>query len=351
MVKICVFDTETTDKPPYLPGKDWNERTSNDAKLLQYADLKEPTSMWKQMLAQWPSIIQLSYIIYDTEFPEKTKIYNKYIDIPDDIVISDSAFEVHHINREKIRQLPAEKKEPIADSIKVFMMDIMNPEVVAVVGHNVQFDIKMVISELLRLKNQMGLNNSDIEKQLEFLMNSKNVICTMNSTSPICNIQMAINYKDKKTGQDKVFYKIKSPKLSEAYFHYFGYEPSGEALHDALTDVIVCLRVFMKYKYNEDVCGKSEIITEYIKRISPEGYVCDFNKENIDADVDAENIKLEIIDPFSEETTIVSSNANSVENNKKATKSKKGGKKTKNAKTKKRRRSKRIAALASYQKR
>ena len=53
-----------------------------------------------------------------------------------------------------------------------------------------------------------------------------------------------------------------------------GYYPTGEALHDAIVDVILCLRVFMKYKYNIDVCGLNMIITDYIIKISPEGYVC-----------------------------------------------------------------------------
>jgi hypothetical protein len=110
MVKICVFDTETTDVPPNLPGKDWNERSANDAKLLEYEDLTKPSSMWKQMLSLWPSIVQLSYIIYDSETPENSKIFNKYIEITDDVVISESSIAVHHITREKISQEHAKKK-------------------------------------------------------------------------------------------------------------------------------------------------------------------------------------------------------------------------------------------------
>lgn len=336
MVKICVFDTETTDVPPQLPGKDWNERNANDAKLLQYSDITQPNSMWKQVLSSWPSILQLSYIIYDTEKTENAKIFNKYIDIPDDVVISDSAFAIHHISREKIEQQPAEKKALIGIAIAEFMDDIMNSDVVTVVGHNVQFDRKMIIAELLRL----GSNPDTEKKQLEYLMNNKNFTCTMDVTAPICNIQMAVKYKDKKTGEDKVFYKVKSPKLIEAYQYYFGYEPSGEALHDALIDVIICLRVFVKYKYNEDVCGKNEVVTEYIKRISPEGYVCNSDKAEIEQ-TDIENIKLEIVDPFNNEPSIATVNSDTTTK----TKRKRGGKKNKKTKTR-RRRSKRIALLS-----
>ena len=329
MVKICVFDTETTDVPPYLPGKDWNERTSNDTKLLQYTDLSQPMSMWKQMLSRWPSIIQLSYIVYDTERAENTKIFNKYIDIPENLVIAETSIAIHHINREKIEQEPAEKKALISDVVLEFVNDIMKSDVVTIVGHNVQFDRKMIIAELLRFKNETTSPN--IEKQLQFLMNDKKFTCSMEITTSICNIQMAVHYKDKQTGEDKVFYKRKSPKLSESYFHYFKDEPSGETLHDALTDVIICLRVYMKYQYNEDVFGKNEIITEYIKKITPK------------KSVDIENIKLEIIEPFNSEPSTVTESTDLTITTK--TKRKRSDKKNKKTKTK-RRRSKRIALLS-----
>jgi len=345
MVKICVFDTETTGLPPILDGKDWNERNVNDAKLLDYDDLIKPSSVWKQVLSSWPSIIQLSYIVYDTEQPNNSKIFNKYIDIPDHVVIAESSIAIHHIDKDKIRREPAEKKALIADAVAEFMNDIMNPDVVTVVGHNVQFDRKAVISELLRLSSS---DSTKTEKQLLFLMNNKKFTCTMDVTSPICNIQMAVNYKDKKTGEDKVFYKVKSPKLIESYQYYFGYSPDGDALHDALIDVILTLRVFIKYKYNEDICGKNEIITEYIKRISPEGYVCNLEKAKMDpVDVDIENIKLEIIDPFDESDNLSTKTMTTTSTTTKSkTKSKKVAKKNKKQKTKtKRRRSKRIANL------
>jgi DNA polymerase III epsilon subunit-like protein len=340
MVKICVFDTETTGLPPILDGKDWNERNVNDGKLLNFDDLSKLSSVWKQVLSSWPSIIQLSYIVYDLENPSKSKIFNKYIDIPDHVVIAESSIAIHHIDREKIRREPAEKKALAADAVAEFMNDIMDPDVVTVVGHNVQFDRKAVIAELLRLS---GANvGVETEKQLQFLMNNKKFACSMEVTAPICNIQIAVNYKDKKTGEDKVFYKVKSPKLIEAYQYYFGYSPDGDALHDALIDVILCLRVFIKYKYNEDICGKNEIITEYIKKISPEGYVCNLDKAKMDTDVDIENIKLEIIDPFDESDNLTTTTFSTT---KSKTKSKKVSIKNKKQKGKtKRRRSKRISA-------
>jgi hypothetical protein len=101
--------------------------------------------------------------------------------------------------------------------------------------------------------------------------------------------------------------------------------------------------------------NKNEIITEYIKRISPEGYVCNLEKAKMDsADVDIENIKLEIIDPFDESdnlSTKTNTTTSSTTKSKTKTKSKKGGKKNKKQKTKtKRRRSKRLLAAAAVKK-
>lgn len=275
MVKICVFDTETTDVPPPIRGQNWDEKTKKEALLLDYNDLNKKKSMWGEFLSQWPSIIQLSYIIYDIENPEESKIYNKYIDIPDDVIISNNSFAIHHINKEVIDNLPSEKKVPIEIALSEFMHDIMNPDVKYVVGHNVQFDRKMIIAEILKLKNKTP-ELPDMVSYLEFMMdtNKNKFACTMEETILICNILREIKYKDKKTGEDKVFFKPKSPKLIESYFHYFGYYPNAEALHDAIIDVILCLRVFMKYKYDIDVCGLNNIITDYIIKISPEGYVC-----------------------------------------------------------------------------
>jgi DNA polymerase III epsilon subunit-like protein len=345
MPKICVFDTETSGLPPILDGKDWNERNVNDNKLLNFNDLYSSTSVWKKILSSWPSIIQLSYIIYDTESPNNSKIFNKYITIPHDVVIAETSIAIHHIDREKIKNEPTEKKALISNAVSEFLNDITDPEVITVVGHNVQFDRKMIIAELLRMNGGIGKFNETTEKQLQFLMDNKKFTCSMDVTAPICNIQIAVNYKDKKTGEDKVFYKVKSPKLIEAYQYYFGYSPDGHALHDALIDVILCLRVFMKYKYNENIYGKNSIITEFIKSISPEGYICNEEGFSNNVDIDIENIKLEIVDPFNEESKETNTESlTSISNNNNSKKNKQGSKKIKNKKQTGRR-SKRLAIL------
>jgi len=267
MVKILVFDTETTDKPPIMPGSSWAERQTYEKSLLAEPSLE---TQWPEMISKWPSIIQLSYILYDTDSPESAKIFNKYIDIPDNIVISEGSLAVHHITREKIASAPPENRATIPDALNEFLEDVKTSDIV--VGHNVQFDRKMVVAELLRLSSEDNL------PQISDMMNDDNFECTMEQTTPICKLKIKQKYTDKKTGAEKSFYTIKSPKLSESYEHFFGYQPSGEALHDALVDVVVCLRVFLKYNSYQDVCGNNSIITGYIMAISPDGYTCPSGK-------------------------------------------------------------------------
>jgi DNA polymerase III epsilon subunit-like protein len=168
MVKVLVFDTETTDKPPVLPGSSFGDRSNFDNSLLTQEGVE---TSWAQMINVWPSIIQLSYILYDTDYPENSKIFNKYIDIPDNVVISEGSIAVHHITRDIIASAPSENRATIDEALNEFLEDVKLADVV--VGHNVQFDRKMVVAELLRLSAQDKL------PQIQDMMNESNFECTI----------------------------------------------------------------------------------------------------------------------------------------------------------------------------
>jgi len=269
MVNILVFDTETTDKPPMMEGSNWEERQNNEKKLLDSNNIDES---WSSIIDKWPSIIQFSYILYNTDKPNNAKIFNKYIDIPDDIVITEGSIKIHNITRDVIRNAPDDSRSTIKEVLIEFLDDVKKADVV--VGHNVQFDRKMVIAELLRLSKERHLS------QIIDMMNDSNFECTMIKTTNICQLKQKIEYKDKITGEPKSFFKIKSPKLSEAYNYFFGYTPNDEALHDALVDVVLCLRIYLKYNNLPDICGLNDAITNYIIDISPSG-TCSVPDSNI----------------------------------------------------------------------
>ena len=92
----------------------------------------------------------------------------------------------------------------------------------------------------------------------------------MNDTARICNLRTEVKNKS-----GNITYRLKQPKLLEAYEYFFGYKPNDDYLHDAIIDIVVCLRLFAKYKLNIDVCGENAKITEYIKLVSPPDYSCE----------------------------------------------------------------------------
>jgi len=262
MVKILAFDTETNTNTMLM-------REKNSKKLLSFFDYKNKNSLWSTYINICPSIIQLSYILYDTNNSSSAKIFNKYIDIPDNITITKETIKIHHITRETILNATNVNKAKIDDALNEFMNDFSKADVV--VGHNVQFDRTMIIAELIRISKEQKEDNF---KQIKQMMNNKKFACTMKITTPILKQVLHMNNK---TEEQAVF---KSPKLIEAYKYYFGYEPNKKFLHNALIDTIVCLRVYcMTLNNGFDICGTNKIITNYIKQISPPEYTCDTAKK------------------------------------------------------------------------
>jgi DNA polymerase-3 subunit epsilon len=283
MVKILAFDTETSDRAPYIPG---TTTWIHSKKLLSIKDLKKEKSIWSSLLVKWPHIIQLAYILYDTENPGKSKIFNKYIDIEEDVIISAESLAIHHISQDKIQKMESKDRSKIQDALSEFLKDVKEADVV--VGHNVAFDRKMIVSELLRLTKEKPNKDTDDANIIE-MMNDKKFKCTQEITRPICKLKT----KNKKGPE---YYKFKTPKLIEAYEHFFGCISKQELLHDALIDAIITLRVycisldknsfdknsfdknsFDKNSFDKnpfdknpfDINHTNKTITSYIKKISP----------------------------------------------------------------------------------
>jgi len=286
MVKILVFDTETTNVGPIgsAPGLSYNEKKVIETALVG-KDVELAKTYWDQWGPLWPYITQLGYIVYDTDNPQSAKIFDRYISIPDSVEISSGSSEITRIfksDQDVIAKNITDKETGqliTPDNPNIFILDrikLTEPEKVVdistalgeltedlkmcdyVVGHNIDFDIKMILAELKRL-------NMDAEF-IEFL-SLDNFVCTMMKMINVCKIEALTNF-------GKKYFKF--PKLKEAYKTLFGYEPSGPALHNAVIDVVVCLRVFCKLgdPVDMDVCGTNDEITRFINSISPPEFQC-----------------------------------------------------------------------------
>ena len=224
-MRTLVFDTETTSLP-------------------------QSKSITPSALHLWPHIVQFSYIVFDTESNKMVKIKDSIIKVPDGFIITEENAKIHGITTE-ISLAKGVDLEPVLEE---FFEDLKTAD--HIVGHNVSFDINIVKVELHRLILKC-LDVDEVIKFQEYLTTintSTKFYCTMQETIELCDIEM----KDKYGRPYKKF-----PKLVELYQKMFGVTPKN--LHNSLNDVIVCLRCFIKLKYDIDIVERSEEVKQMIK--------------------------------------------------------------------------------------
>ena len=194
-MRVLVFDTETTG----LPKK-------------RYAKISDSEN--------WPHIIQLSYVVFDSETDTLTVEGDHIIKLSDDIEIPESSVKIHGITRE----ISKTQGISITRAIGYFMVAYANSDVV--VAHNTQFDKDMINAECYRNKIKLGFQ---IKPVMSFMD-------TMKMGKDICNIRM----QHKLTGE----IYVKPPKLTELYQKLF--DVDAKNLHNSFIDVLVCLRCYAK---------------------------------------------------------------------------------------------------------
>jgi DNA polymerase III epsilon subunit-like protein len=211
-MKVLIFDTETTGLP-----------TERNASILE--------------TKKWPHIVQLSYILYDTKTKTVISCSDNIIKINDEVIISEDSIAIHHITRDLVK----EKGICILEAIDRFNECLLKCDIV--VGHNISFDKRMMMVECIRNKKPQYFTTKGIRKS-EY--------CTMKNSIEICKIPV-IN----KDGEQY----FKYPKLSELHNHLFNSIPEG--LHNAMADVLICLRcyVFIEHKYDISV-DSCDILTD-----------------------------------------------------------------------------------------
>ena len=202
-MKVLVFDTETTGLPQD------NQASFYDS-------------------AKWPYIIQLSYIMYDTETKEILEYCDRIIKLDDAVQISPESISVHKITRERSNS----EGIPITQVLEEFVNNIKLSDIV--VGHNIIFDKRIVTVELYRnkMKNCFYKNGFVIPEY-----------CTMKRTTELC----AIPKVNKKTGETYNKY----PTLSELHNVLFDSLPKGT--HNAIADVMICLRCYIQLNEKYDI--------------------------------------------------------------------------------------------------
>ena len=171
---VLFFDTETTGLP-----RSWNAPVSD--------------------VDNWPRLVQLATVSYS--FNERPKMIRRrqFIIRPNGFEIPEASSRIHGITTERARA----EGVPVREALKTFYSDVVGCDML--VGHNIDFDKKIVGAELIRA----GFPPVRPERRK---------ICTMKESIRFCALP-----------------RYKWPKLVELHHKLFG--RGFEGAHDAMNDV------------------------------------------------------------------------------------------------------------------
>ena len=186
-------------------------------------------------LEEFPYITQFSFMVYDVQNELIRSSFNTYIKLPHNVIISEFVSQLTGVTNE----ICDKQGIPITEALGIFYhtMNVCD----CVVGHNIEFDIQMVNNEIVRnlhsLKQFPDIKNMFDKYRLMKL--GIQTDCTMRMTVESCSLY--------RTTENNKKYK-KFPKLVETYYHLFNETP--ENLHNSMVDTLVCLRCYLKIKFN-----------------------------------------------------------------------------------------------------
>lgn len=180
---------------------------------------------------KWPHIIQLSFILFDTDSDKIIVSFDEVICLADDVPISDVSISLHGITR----AISKNKGIPIKQAIEIFNICLEKTD--QIVAHNLVFDKRMIMVESTRHGLSLDLWNNVSE------------YCTMKKSTNLCKI---VRYF--KNGG--MYYKY--PTQSELFNHLFNYTPQG--VHNSFIDILVCLKCYYQMIYHKDICDNNKKI-------------------------------------------------------------------------------------------
>ena len=194
-MRVLVFDTETTGLP----------------------EGRNPSIFDTE---KWPHVVQLSWILYDTDA-------QRHCDI-EDLLISTAppstagSLAIHGISHTTCQR----KGIPIMDAIQQFDIALRSCDLV--VGHNISFDKRMMMVEGIRNNYRLGFSNSSGKKPEH---------CTMKSNVEFCASKQLV----------PMWEYLKYPQLII---------PGSSHTERPIMQVTCCLRCYCLLKHQVDVAGK-----------------------------------------------------------------------------------------------
>jgi len=209
-MKVLVFDTETTGLP---------------------ACYNPPLTD----LSKWPYIVQLSFIVFDTLNKNVLEYTDHIIKLDEDVLITPESVAIH--------QITMEESQRSGIPIHVALQEFTNAckDIDLIIGHNIQFDKNLITVEFQRnnMKNCLYKDGRPL-----------NEFCTMKKTVDLCKLPFV-------NKNNTVMLHYKWPTLTELHYHLFNSKPTGT--HNAIADVMICLRCYVYLQHKYDIAFDEEV--------------------------------------------------------------------------------------------
>jgi DNA polymerase III epsilon subunit-like protein len=199
-------------------------------------------------LDQYPHVLQLSFALYNMNLNKVVSQYDSYIKVDSSVLISEFISNLTGITHE----LCQEKGRPMLEALRQFHAAYLLCDVL--IAHNLEFDKKMIMVEMERNRGLLTKKAPECFVLFNAMYESVHGIdqyCTMQKSIALCNLPMP-----EKVLTPIVVTKVakkpakKYPKLIELFQTLFPSEPLPLDLHNSMTDVMVCLKCYLKMRHN-----------------------------------------------------------------------------------------------------
>jgi len=198
-------------------------------------------------LDNWPRLVQIAWQLHDAKGNLLSN--QNFIVKPDGFTIPFNSEKIHGISTKRA----LEEGLPLAEVLAKFQDDLDRTQVV--VGHNVDFDNRVVGAEFVRIDRESNGNE----------LQGKNKIDTSEVSKEFCQLRGGIGGK------------LKSPKLIELHEKLFGVG-FGDA-HDAAYDVDATAKCFFGLIDQKVVAPLDDTVAEDIKYEAPKLEDANFAKK------------------------------------------------------------------------
>ncbi len=208
-------------------------------------------------------VVQLSYILYDIKKQEVV-----YATKPGDDIVNIQGYipkvtsDIHGITKSMTIG-----KRPIREHIDEFIKYCNQAD--RFVGHNIKFDIKMITGQMMKVIEEFPETEHEYRKFLKrFSMVGNDLpelaYCTMVESREVCARALKTH-------------TLKYKKLMEVHKLLFKQDVTGQ-LHNALVDISVTLRVYLKLTMNLDICKGLTDFSSTVDNVTDNNTICSLIK-------------------------------------------------------------------------